>query len=111
VTLAASIPRFRARSDDAVARNLHHDQRRSYLLELFRDGFGIQADKVVLEHNVRLDAVRGRIDVLFRQVVFEVKRDVVKEHEDAVRELAVYLESLSTGTRRQRRTQVGWLWR
>lgn len=83
--------RYRKRSVEAAAQNLHHDQRRAYLLDLLREGFGIEVEEVELERNVKVAEARGRIDLLYRDLVFEVKRDLKKEHDDVVRELALYL--------------------
>jgi hypothetical protein len=79
---------------DALARQLHHDQRRAYLMELLRSGFQIEVEEVELEHNVRVAQARGRVDLLYRGVVFEVKRDLVRERGDAERELELYLRKL-----------------
>ena len=86
--------RYRARSRVAVKENLHHDERRAQLQELLREGFGIEVDQVELERNVRFAEARGRIDLLYRNLVFEVKRDLKREHDDVVRELGLYLSSL-----------------
>lgn len=91
VTPTQAFARYRDRSRDAVERGLHHDQRRAHLQELLRDGFGIEVSDVELERNVRVAEARGRIDLLFRNLVFEVKRDLEKEHEDVLRELQLYL--------------------
>jgi hypothetical protein len=87
---AKAFATYRGRVEDAVERQLHHDQRRAYLVELLRDGFGIEVDEVELERNVRLAQARGRVDLLYRSVVFEVKRDLTREHADVVRELGLY---------------------
>jgi N-6 DNA Methylase len=94
MSLQGAFATYRAASRAAVEGNLHHDQRRAQLQELLRDGFGIQADEVELERNVRVATARGRIDLLYRNLVFEVKRDLGREHDDVVRELSLYLRSL-----------------
>ncbi len=45
-----------------------------------------------LEHNVKTNEARGRIDLLYRHLVFEVKRDLDLEDDDVQRELKKYLE-------------------
>lgn len=87
----AAMSRFRARMAGAVASNAHHDQRRAYLLDLLRDGYGIDTEEVELEAHVKVEEARGRIDVLFRRIVFEVKRDLERELDDVLRELHLYL--------------------
>ncbi|HEX6753490.1 MAG TPA: N-6 DNA methylase [Solirubrobacterales bacterium] len=94
MSLHEAFARYRAMSRVAVQENLHHDKRRAQLQELLRDGFGVEADEVELERNVRFAEVRGRIDLLYRNLVFEVKRDLKREHEDVIRELHLYLSSL-----------------
>jgi SAM-dependent methyltransferase len=79
---------------DALERQLHHDQRRAYLIELLRTGFSIDVEEIELEHNVRLAQARGRVDLLYRDVVFEVKRDLARELADVERELTLYLNRL-----------------
>jgi hypothetical protein len=95
VTPAKAFSTYRGRVEDAVERQLHHDQRRAYLTELLREGFGIDVEEVELEHNVRLAEARGRIDLLYRNVVFEVKRDLTKERDDVERELELYLSQVA----------------
>ncbi len=87
----AAMETYRRRVEAAVAERLHHDQRRAYLQELLREGFGIDSEDVELERNVRVSEIRGRIDLLYRHIVFEVKRDLAKEHDDVLRELRLYL--------------------
>lgn len=79
---------------DALERQLHHDQRRAYLVELLRTGFQIDVEEIELEHNVRVAQARGRVDLLYRDIVFEVKRDLVRERADVERELELYLTQL-----------------
>ena len=89
--ITEAFSRYRKRSAEATAHGAHHDQRRAYLLDLLREGFGIHAEEVELEYNVKADEARGRIDALYRDLVFEVKRDLEKEHDEVVRELTLYL--------------------
>jgi SAM-dependent methyltransferase len=96
MSLQEAFARYRARSRVAVEENLHHDERRGQLQELLRDGFGIEADEVELERNVRFAEARGRIDLLYRNLVFEVKRDLKREHDDVIRELRLYLSGLDS---------------
>jgi hypothetical protein len=99
VTLGGAFGGYRARIEDAIERGLHHDQRRAYLIDLLREGFGIDVEEVELERNVRVAGARGRIDVLYRQLVFEVKRDLERERPDLLQELDLYLKKLD-GSRR-----------
>ena len=75
----------------AIAAGQHHDQRRAILVELLRDGFGLTVDEMTLEHNVKVAKVRGRIDLLYGTIAWEVKRDLDVERGDLERELQLYL--------------------
>jgi type I restriction-modification system DNA methylase subunit len=78
---------------DAVRRKKHHDQRRSLFLSFLRKAFNVEPEEVVLEEKVKADEVRGRIDALYKYVIFEFKTDLKREHEDAERELKKYFSS------------------
>lgn len=89
---AAAVPEFLRQMKSAIAEHKHHDHRRAILIEFLRDGYGIELDEVELEHNVKTDEARGRIDLLYRHLVFEVKRDLEKEDADVKDELRKYLD-------------------
>ena len=74
----------------------HHDQIRDDFLSFLREAFPELEElrTVEIEHGVRLLKVRGYIDLLIGDVVFEIKRDIERERDDAVRELEKYLASL-----------------
>jgi len=78
---------------DAVKRKKHHDQRRSLFMSFLRKAFGVEPEEVVLEEKVKADEVRGRIDALYKYVIFEFKTDLKKERDDAERELRKYFSS------------------
>ena len=75
----------------------HHDQIRDDLLSFLREAFPEleQLDIVAIERSVRFLKVRGYIDLLIGDVVFEIKRDLDREREDGIRELEKYLASPS----------------
>jgi len=81
---------------DAVRRKVHHDQRRSLFMSFLHKAFGVEPEEVVLEEKVKADEVRGRIDALYKYVIFEFKTDLKREHEDAERELKKYFSSRKT---------------
>ena len=61
----------------AIERRQHHDQRRAALQDLLRDGFDLTVDEIVLEKKtLRSPRTRGRIDLLYRTLAWEVKRDL-----------------------------------
>ena len=87
----AALSRYELRMRSAIAADQHHDQRRAILVELLRDGFDLTVDEIELEHNVKVAKVRGRIDLLYGPIAWEVKRDLDRERNDLERELLLYL--------------------
>jgi hypothetical protein len=63
-------------------------------LLLLHDAFGIGADEVEVEKGIRVAKVRGYIDALYQDLVFEFKRDLEKERAVGLEELVTYLTSL-----------------
>jgi hypothetical protein len=77
---AQAFPVYLTNARTARAENRHHDYRRGLFLDLLRQAFGIRADEVDVEQFVRIDMRRrGWIDALFRNLVFEFKRDLERE--------------------------------
>jgi hypothetical protein len=79
--------------NDAIRRNAHHDHRRALLIEFLRKTFSIEVDEIELELKIKAVEARGRIDAFYKYVIFEVKIDLEREREDAIRELKKYFES------------------
>ena len=79
--------------NDAIRGNKHHDTRRHLFLNFLRDGFGIDHSEVELESKIKMGALRGRIDALYRHIIVEVKSDFDGERDDAQRELKKYFAS------------------
>src|SRR5260370_38294235 len=78
---------------DAARRNAHHDHRRALLIDFLRKSFDIEIDEIELELKVKAAEARGRIDAFYKFVIFELKIDMERERQDAVRELKKYFES------------------
>ena len=74
----------------------HHDQIRDDLLSFLREAFPELEElrTVDIEHGVRFLKVRGYIDLLIGDIVFEIKRDLDREREDGIQELEKYLPAL-----------------
>ena len=87
---------YHAQITDAIRRNAHHDHRRALLIEFLRKTFGIDIEEIELELKIKVAEARGRIDAFYKFVIFEVKVDLDREREDAIRELKKYFESRST---------------
>jgi hypothetical protein len=82
----------------AKAQDQHHDFRRGLFLDLLSKAFDIAAQDIDIEKFIRIDVrKKGWIDALFRNVVFEFKRDLERERADGLRELRDYLKTLPYG--------------
>jgi len=84
---------------DATQRRASEAQRRYLFLDFLRGGFAnVQASEFELERRV-LARVRGFIDVLYKDIVFEFKRDLKADAEEGRAGLTRYLTGLAGGTR------------
>jgi len=74
----------------------HHDQIRDDFICFLREVFPEleEVRTVELEHGVQLLKVRGYIDLLIGDIVFEIKRDLERERVDGIQELGKYLPAL-----------------
>jgi hypothetical protein len=98
-TFAAAFSAYLDSARASRAENRHHDYRRQLFLNLLRQAFGIEPDEIDVEQFIRIDIRRhGWIDALFRNLVFEFKRDLERERPDGLRELDDYLRTLPLGT-------------
>jgi SAM-dependent methyltransferase len=66
-----------------------HEKVRGHLLRLLTDGLGADATSIDFERP--LPEVRGRVDALLGRTVFEIKSDLIRERNDAERQLGSYL--------------------
>lgn len=76
-----------------------HETVRALLNELCVVGLDIPTQEVSFE--VRIPEVRGRIDALFGSTVFEFKRDLRKEKDDAEEQLLRYMAERESSTKRR----------
>jgi type I restriction-modification system DNA methylase subunit len=86
---------YHSQVSDAVRRCAHHDHRRALLMDFLRKTFGIEVDEIELEKKIKVAEARGRIDAFYKYVIFEIKIDLDRERDDAIRELKKYFESRS----------------
>ena len=86
-------------AQEARQRGLSHDHRRHLFLRFIEHCFDVDREEVELEKGVKALKLHGRIDLLFRDLVFEFKRDLVTEREVGEAELAKYLGSAEVGGR------------
>ncbi|WP_114374685.1 N-6 DNA methylase [Elioraea thermophila] len=83
----------------ALARRPGHEQVRVLLAELLREGLGI--DPAQLRQEDWRARVRGRIDTLFGDTLFELKRDLRQERAEVERRLPDYLADVERETGRR----------
>jgi len=84
--------------EEAELAKAHHDQLRSIFIGFLSRTFGVAYEEFELEKGVKAAKMRGFIDALFQDIVFEFKRDLDAEREAGKRELTDYLTSLRDGT-------------
>ncbi|HEX5325783.1 MAG TPA: N-6 DNA methylase, partial [Acetobacteraceae bacterium] len=83
----------------ALAGRPGHERLRTLIADILRHAFG--AAYLELDHEVRMDEVRGRADTLFGATVFEFKRDLRREMADVSARLPDYLRDRERQTRRR----------
>jgi hypothetical protein len=76
-----------------------HEAVRTLVAEILRHGFGVSWDDIT--HEVRLPRVHGRVDTMFAGTIFEFKRDLRIEIQDAERKLPDYLVERQVQTGRK----------
>jgi methylase of polypeptide subunit release factors len=84
--------------EEAKQKKAHHDQLRSIFVGFLSQAFGVKYDELELEKGVQIAKVKGYIDALYQDVVFEFKRDLTIEREKGLLELDNYIKSLSGTT-------------
>ena len=81
---------------EAKKQKLHHDQLRNIFISFLSKAFpALEPEDVLLEKNVIGAQVRGYIDALYQEIVFEFKRDLNTEREKGIQELTLYLSTLT----------------
>lgn len=80
--------------EEARVKNAHHDYRRSIFMIFAGKAFDLPLEEVELEKGVKAAKIRGRIDALYKDIVFEFKRNLDNEREKGKKELTNYLGSL-----------------
>ena len=89
---------YLANIEEARQKKAHHDQLRSIFVGFLSKAFGVKYDEIELEKGVQIAKVKGYIDALYQDVVFEFKRDLTTERDKGILELSNYIKSLSGTT-------------
>lgn len=72
----------------------HHDELRRRFLDFLRESFeSLDAEELQLERAVSGLGVRGYIDALYGNIIFEFKRDLGQERSKGLEELRRYIEA------------------
>ena len=79
---------------EARDKGASHDYLRQVLIEFARKSFRVNPTDVELEKWIKGTKLRGNIDALYQDIVFEFKRDLGLEREKGKKELERYLYSL-----------------
>jgi len=104
----AAFARYVEQARQARDSDQHHDHRRQLFLGFLDDAFEIKAADVEVEqyHQIAGRQVsakgiarvkKGWIDAVFRDLIFEFKRDLKREEADGLRELRDYLSTIDNG--------------
>ena len=74
---------------EARAKNQHHDHRRSLFVALITKCFNLQFSEVILEQHINLkgSSIRGRIDALYEDIVFDYEEHETYLIEDQLEKL------------------------
>lgn len=75
----------------------HHDHRRHLFLSFLHRALSIKPSEIELEKGIRAVKLKGYIDALYEDIVFEFKRNLDAERETGLEELDRYLRSLPPG--------------
>jgi methylase of polypeptide subunit release factors len=79
---------------EAKDKGASHDYLRQVFIEFVRKSFNVDPTDVELEKGIKGTKLRGSIDALYQDIVFEFKRDLKLEGEKGREELERYLRSL-----------------
>jgi hypothetical protein len=79
---------------EVKSKGASHDYLRQVFIEFARKGFRVDPIDVELEKGIKGTRLRGSIDALYQDIVFEFKRDLKLEGEKGREELERYLRSL-----------------
>ena len=79
---------------EAKSRGASHDYLRSVFIDFARKSFNVDPIDVELEKGIKGATLRGSIDALYQDIVFEFKRDLRIERDKGKEELERYLRSL-----------------
>ncbi|MBI4300974.1 MAG: N-6 DNA methylase [Chloroflexi bacterium] len=85
---------YLSRLAEAKERKAHHDQLRQLFLDFLKDAFpDLHTQEIELERQVKALQVRGFIDLLYKDLIFEFKRDLQAERPKGLEELTRYLRA------------------
>ena len=80
--------------EEAKLKKAHHDQLRSIFIGFLTQAFSVKHEEFELEKGIKAAKVRGFIDALYQDIIFEFKRDLATERDKGLQELSTYMQSL-----------------
>lgn len=108
VTFETVFAEYLTQAKQARTQNQHHDFRRQLFLSFLQKAFGIELADIEVERYIQIASQqvpvkgiarirKGWIDAVFNDLIFEFKRDLVREEAEGLRELRDYLSTLPNG--------------
>ncbi|MBI2916763.1 MAG: restriction endonuclease subunit M [Chloroflexi bacterium] len=91
---AVQLDRYLTAIREARTRGASHDYLRQVFIDFAKGSFGVDPMEVDLERGIKGTRLRGSIDALYQDIVFEFKRDLRTERDKGKEELGRYLASL-----------------
>ncbi len=73
--------------EEAKQKKAHHDQVRNIFVGFLDKAFGVKCAEVELEKGIQFSEVKGYIDALYKDIIFEFKRDLASERDKGLQEL------------------------
>jgi hypothetical protein len=80
--------------EEAKQKKAHHDHLRNIFVGFLDKAFGVKCADVELEKGIQFSEVKGYIDALYKDIIFEFKRDLATERDKGLQELSTYIQSL-----------------
>jgi len=80
-------------ANEAIRANKHHDHRRALFIDFLRKAYDVDPTEIEIEEKIKVAALRGYIDALYKYLIFEFKTNLEGELKAAELELQKYFES------------------
>lgn len=88
-----ALPPYLAKVRQARERGASEASLRSIFVDFIRANFRVQVEEVDLEHGLSALSLRGKIDALYKGIVFEFKVSLDRDRENAKEQVGRYLKA------------------